>query len=183
MAEYLHGAFGLQEASGISVPAKAGTLPVYFGVAPVHQLADYAGTVKTPVVLRSASQARAAVGYAADWALFSLSEAVYLHFMSAEPVGPIVVVNLLDPDLHRATSETTKNVTFVSGRAEIETATAILKTVAVDGQTGVTAAYSDDGNTLILTDPAGVLTGSQSVSYYEIDAEALAEAVADGCPA
>lgn len=42
MAEYLHGAFGLQEASGISVPAKAGTLPVYFGVAPVHQLADYA---------------------------------------------------------------------------------------------------------------------------------------------
>lgn len=69
-------------------------------------------------------------------------------------MGPIVVVNLLDPDLHRATSETTKNVTFVSGRAEIETATAILKTVAVDGQTGVTAAYSDDGNTLILTDPA-----------------------------
>ena len=182
MAEYLHGAFGLQEASGISVPAKAGTLPVYFGAAPVHQLADYAGTVKTPVVLRSASQARAAVGYAADWALFSLGEAVYLHFMSAEPVGPIVVVNLLDPDVHKAASETTKSVTFVSGRAEIETATAILKTVAVDGQTGVTAAYSDDGNTLILTDPAGVLTGSQSVSYYEIDAEALAEAMADELP-
>lgn len=107
--------------AGSAFRQRRGRCPVYFGVAPVHQLADYAGTVKTPVVLRSASQARAAVGYAADWALFSLSEAVYLHFMSAEPVGPIVVVNLLDPDLHRATSETTKNVTFVSGRAEIET--------------------------------------------------------------
>ena len=52
MAEYLHGAYGQQEASGISVPAKAGTLPVYFGVAPVHQLTDYTGTVKTPVVPR-----------------------------------------------------------------------------------------------------------------------------------
>ena len=177
MAEYLHGAYGQQEASGISVPAKAGTLPVYFGVAPVHQLTDYAGTVKTPVVLRSASQARAAVGYAADWDLFSLGEALYLHFMSAEPVGPIAVVNLLDPDVHRTESQTTKNVTFVNGRAEIPTQTAILKTVAVDGQTGVTAAYSEDGASLVLTDPEGALSGSQSVSYYEVDTTALAAAV------
>lgn len=50
---YRHGVYAIFLPSGITIAAKSGTLPVYFGVAPVHQLMDPAGKSGLPVLLES----------------------------------------------------------------------------------------------------------------------------------
>lgn len=176
---YLHGAYGQIEASGLSVAASSGTLPVYFGVAPIHQLADYSGKVGVPMMLRSASQARAAIGYSPDWADFSLSEPEYLHFMSEEPAGPIAVVNVFDPDVHRASTKTSVAVVFVAGKGTLVDAAAIAKTFTMaspNEAVAVSAVFGDDGKTLTITDATGTLSGELTVSYYKADVSAITTA-------
>ena len=173
---YLHGAYGQVEPSGLSVAASSGTLPVYFGVAPIHQLADYTGKVGVPIMLRSASQARAAIGYSPDWPDFTLSEPEYLHFMSAEPAGPIAVVNVFDPDIHKASTKTSASVVFVAGKATLVDAAAIVKTFAMaapNDAVAVKAVFGDDGKTLTITDATGALSGELTVSYYKADVSAI----------
>lgn len=94
---YLHGVYGQLVGSGLTTAASVGTLPVYFGLAPIHQLADYSGKVGVPLVVTSDSVGQKLVGYSASWDKFSLSEPMYVHFRGANPVGPIVLVNALDP--------------------------------------------------------------------------------------
>lgn len=168
---YLHGIYANRIDGDSVVPKTSGTLPVYFGIAPVHQLEDYAGKVNVPILLTGAVQAIGQVGYCDIWPDFSLSEAVFAHFMRGEAAGPIVVVNALDPDLHREESDTTASLTFAAGKAEIADDKAILSTIAITGKTkgtDYTAAYSDDGKSVVIRDLTGGMT-TVTATYRKVD--------------
>lgn len=175
---YHHGAYAIFLPSGITITAKSGTLPVYFGTAPIHQLVDSTGKTGEPLLLGSYTQALEQVGYSDDWGTFSLGEALHVHFRSGAPIGPIVVVNVFDPAIHRKETPTTAEVLFVGGRGQLLDRLAILSTIAMEGKTlgtDFTAAYAEGGAAAILTDPTGTLSGKVQVTYTQADPSAVTE--------
>ena len=63
MSDYRHGAYAIFLDSGITIAVKSGTLPVYFGTAPIHQLEDPAGKTGVPVLLTGYPQVQQKSGY------------------------------------------------------------------------------------------------------------------------
>lgn len=179
MSEYRHGAYAdPQDSRDYISPAGAGTVPVYIGRAPVHQLADYSGKTNVPILISSWQDGIRKIGYCEDWKNFELCEAVYAHFRNAvNSVGPIVVINVLNPDDKKNETQQTVTVKFIKRAANIANAKVILKTISIAGKTaGVdfSAEYSDDGLSVILRDLKGGLD-SETVSFYETDPNAVAE--------
>lgn len=184
---YLHGAYGnLGESITQRVTASA-TVPVYFGTAPVGLVRGYGelDVVNVPVRISSLADARAKVGYSTDFGSFTLCEAIAAHFDSgADGVGPIYVVNVLDPAVHKSAAATEKAVSFVAGRAEVATDTAVVDTVAVKDSAGSTTYAEGTDYTLDYNATAGkiVLTaveggqiedGEAKVTYTEMDPDAV----------
>lgn len=169
---YLHGVYGELVGSGLTTAVSVGTLPVYFGLAPIHQLADYSGKVNVPLVLTSDEMGQRIAGYSASWDKFTLSEPMYVHFRGANPVGPIVLINALDPDKHRGDSEVSKSLVWSGKVAKIATDVAILKTVTIAGKTVGTdfsVAYDSEGKNLIITDLTDGGIGVDTATYFEVD--------------
>jgi hypothetical protein len=82
--------------------------------------------------LTNKSNAQATIGYSDDWSKFTLCEAIDEHFNNeVQNVGPIYIINVLDPDTHKSSSKTTKSLTFVNGRAEFKDSSIILDTFAI----------------------------------------------------
>ena len=135
MPTYLHGAYGHLDDSVVQDVTTSETVPVYFGTAPVGLVRGYADAdvINVPVKLSSLADARAKVGYSEDFADYTLCEAIAAHFDNGGTgIGPIYVVNVLDPAVHRKTADTSKTVTFTNGRAQFATDTAILDTLRVE---------------------------------------------------
>lgn len=172
---YKHGIYAKRIAGDSVTPEVSGTLPVYFGVAPVHQLESYEGKTNVPILLDGASEAVSKIGYSLLWDDYSLSEAVFAHFMRVDAVGPIVVINVLDPAKHRASSDTTATLTFANGKAEIADSKAILSTITLTGKTkgtDYTVEVNDDGTAVIVRDLTGTMT-TAAVAYRKIDLTAV----------
>lgn len=187
MAEYKHGAYAALDASVVQQTVASETVPVYFGTAPVGLVRGYAelDVVNSPVKISSLADARAKIGYSEDFGSYTLCEAVAAHFdTDVDGVGPIYVVNVLDPAVHKGSAETTKEVSFVAGRAEVATDTAVLDTVKVKDSTGATTYvegtdytldYNANSNTVILGAIEGgdIEDGAAQVSYTEMDPGAV----------
>lgn len=184
---YKHGAYGLLDDSVVQRVVESATVPVYFGTAPVGLVRGYSemDVVNVPVRISSLADARAKVGYSTDFGSFTLCEAIAAHFDSGdEGVGPIYVVNVLDPAAHKAAFDAEKAVSFVAGRAEIATDTAILDTVAVKDSSG-SATYAEGTDYALDYDAAAgkiVITaveggdiedGAAKVTYSEMDPDAV----------
>lgn len=174
MADYLHGAYGHLDASVVQGTVTSETAPVYFGTAPVGLVRGWEDmdAVNAPVKISSLADARAKIGHSEDFGSFTLCEAVAAHYDSGvEGVGPIYVVNVLDPKVHKKGSPTTRSAVFANGRASFATDTAILDTLeiarpAVEGTAqasevyaGLSAEYERAGvsyaDGLISYDPTG----------------------------
>lgn len=170
---YIHGSYGNLKASQDSTPAKVSTLPVYFGIMPVHQLMDYTDKVNKPILVQSYSEAVAKAGYNdANWSAFDLCEAVYAHFKnSIQPVGPIILVNVLDPDTMKNTAKTA-NVALANGQGYIESDKVILKSVSITDKvrgTDFSAEYTQDGSKVLIKDLKGTLASPAVVTFDEVD--------------
>ncbi|RII32888.1 phage tail sheath protein [Clostridium chromiireducens] len=155
----------------------AGTLPVYFGRLPVHQLTDYSGKVNKPIIVSSFTDAVSKVGYNdSNWKDFDLCEAIYAHFKnSIQIIGPIVLVNVLDPDTMKNAGKTA-SVTFTNYQATIINDKIILKSIAITGKvlgTDFSVAYSGDGTSVIITDLKGAFTAAVTVSFDEVNPSAV----------
>ena len=119
---YLHGAYGNVGATLAQNAIQAGTIPVYIGTAPIHLVRGYAEKklVNRPIKLTDWKQAVAAVGYSDDWKTYTLCEAIKAHFNNPlGNVGPIYVINVLDPDTHKKSQTETATLAFTNARAEI----------------------------------------------------------------
>lgn len=187
MAEYKHGAYAALDASVVQQTVTSETVPVYFGTAPVGLVRGYADldVVNAPVKISSLADARAKIGYSPDFGSYTLCEAVAAHFdADTDGVGPIYVVNVLDPAVHKKSAETTKEVSFTAGRCEVATDTAVLDTVAVKDSAGsatyvegtdYTLDYNANSNTIVITavEEGGISDGAAKVTYTEMDPSAV----------
>lgn len=170
---YKHGTGGDFADSVAASIAKTGAAAVYVGTAPVHQVGDYKSKVNKPVKLTSWDQAVSVMGYSDDWRKYTLCEAMYAHFSNAKgPVGPIYVINVLDPDVHRDDVATDVSVTFVANRAVIVDKDMVVSTFAIgDLVSGVDYSTSYDpltGKLTITYLKAAAPTEVQSASYYKV---------------
>ncbi|MCR4442145.1 MAG: phage tail sheath protein [Peptococcaceae bacterium] len=175
---YKHGAYGeLGQTTGQLPPSGVATLPVYFGRAPVHQIRDYTGLVNQPILVSSFEDAVRKIGYSDNWADYELCEAIYAHFKSAiGPIGPIVLVNVLDPATMKGGEPTTVNVLIVNSQGVIKDEKVILDSITITGKvfgTDYTAFYSPDGSKVIIRDLTGGLGASVSVTYDRVTPESV----------
>jgi Phage tail sheath protein FI len=179
---YQHGAFADILATKDYIPPKGvSTLPVYFGRLPVHQLVDYSGTINKPILVQSYNDAVTNVGYNdSDWANYDLCEAIYAHFKNdIQIIGPIILVNVLNPDTHKKAAQTT-SVTLTNSKGYISNNKVILKSIAIADKvkgTDYTAVYTTNGSQVLITDLKGTLASPITVTFDEVD-PSMADAAA-----
>jgi hypothetical protein len=177
---YIHGAYGDVVDNSISTAVEAENVPVYIGTAPVHQTAGGDTRVNKPVVLTNLAQAIRLMGYSEDWASYTLCEAFRVHF-AVKGVGPIVVINVLDPEDHAAVAGGTADKTPSNGRIILDNAEdAVLDSVAIETKdepavpkvlgTDYTIAYDYENKRIIITSiGAGLGTAELAVAWDKVD--------------
>lgn len=131
---YKHGAYGEITESRVKSAQQADVVAAYIGTAPINLIRGYKdkGLVNMPIKLTNMSDVQSKLGYSGDWERFTLCEAFAEHFdNTVGNVGPIYVVNVLDPDAHAKAEKTEKELTFTNRRAEFESSDIILDTLAI----------------------------------------------------
>lgn len=179
--KYQYGTYGNIGESIAQSAIQAGTVAVYIGTAPVNLIRNYkeAGVVNTPVKVSNFVHAQKALGYSNDWEAFTLCEAIFAHFNSTVGnIGPIYLINVLDPDTMRGSTAKTKSLTFSNGRAEFWSDTVILDTILIaDKVENVDFAvdYNFEKGSVIISsvDQTKPLTGTIVVSFYEVNTESI----------
>lgn len=180
MADYKHGTYGLFDKSISTSARQAGTVAVYIGTAPVNLVRGYAedGRVNAPVKLTSYEDAQRKIGVCDDWTKFTLCEAVNAHFKNElGNIGPIYVINVLDPATHKKADSTTKEVTFANGRATIASDTIVLDTLVLASKvegTDYSIEYDFKSKTVLIQSIGDTLIeGAVQATYDEIDVSAV----------
>ena len=155
--QYLYGAYGHLGETIAQSTVQAGTTPVYVGVAPINLVRNYKGVngVNRPLKLNNFVDAQRKLGISPDWEKFSLCEVMTAHFNNPiGNIGPIYVINVLDPATHKKSVQSTKQLTFVNSRAEFVSDTIILDSFAIaDKVEGVDYSldYNYTKNSVIVT--------------------------------
>jgi phage tail sheath protein FI len=177
---YKHGAYGEITQSKATAAALTDTVLVYVGLAPVNLIAGYsaAGVINTPVKLRNMNEVQAVVGYSHNWNTFTLCEAFTEHFNNTiANSGPIYIINVLDPDIHRGTQISLSDQDFSAGYVYIKSDAAILDTVRVSGKvlgTDYSVSYDMTNGTVVIKALTSLST-TETVTYYPIDASTITE--------
>ena len=179
---YKHGAYGEITSSKVADAKQSDVVAAYIGTAPINLIRGYADAnlINMPIKVANMSDAQAKLGYSDSWEDFTLCEAFAQHFdNTVGNVGPIYVVNVLDPDTHKATEQTTKDLTFTNNRAEFESADIILDTFAiadkVEGE-DYTLEYNFAKGTVVVKVITEIEGASVQCSYYTVDASKVAAA-------
>lgn len=177
MSNYKHGTYGEFADSIGEVAALGGTVAVYVGAAPVNLVRGFADSVNSPVKLTSFNDVRRYMGYSENWAAFDLCEAFHVHFNNAAgSIGPIVAINVLDPETHRKAEATKKTLSFINGRATIASDTIILDTLVlaekVEG-TDFSIDYDYTKGQVIIDSIGEKITGNVEATYNEVDHTAI----------
>jgi phage tail sheath protein FI len=175
--EYLYGAYGHIGDTVAQSAVQAGTIPVYVGTAPVNLIRGYAdaGAINVPVKIVNLLDAQRKLGYSSDWGTFTLCEALTAHFDNPlGNIGPIYMINVLNPEIHKKEDETTKSLSFTGGRCEFKSSTIILDTLVladkVEGTDFVVDYNFTKGAVIISSvDADAPLTGTIVATYDEVD--------------
>ena len=125
MADYLHGAYGIINTVGNRVAEEAQGAFVYVGTAPVHTIEGGAKNVNVPILVNNIAEARKYFGYSDDWASYTLCEAIHVH-LETKGVGPLVLINVLDPTTHKSQTATSVDKTPDNGIINIVSAASII---------------------------------------------------------
>ena len=177
--EYLYGAYGKLGQSIAQSAVQAGTTPVYVGTLPVNLIRGFENLdiVNYPVKLSNLINAQQTVGYSDNWESFSLCEAVYAHFNNSKGnIGPIYVINVLNPAEHKKEEKTTVQLAFNNGKASIKSDTIILDTLALEEKAeGVDFAidYNFTKGMVMISSIGEKITGNVTASYEEVDASMI----------
>lgn len=180
---YKHGVRGQLGGTIISAPETSGTAAVYVGTAPVGQVKDGESAINTPVALYSYSDAVAKIGYSEDWDNYTLCEAVSAHFLNEiQPVGPIWVINVLDPATMRGAEETA-TINIEKGKGFIAGDSIIINSITIEDASvqlvqgeDYSLDYSVSPAGVIVTDLKGTMGQSVTAKYYGTTPDAVTAA-------
>ena len=185
MSDYLHGAYGDSNANGNRVSVDSQSAIVVFGTAPVQTFEIPSGgtyNVNKAVLVHNIAEAKKYFGYSTDWAKYTLCEAMH-HFFETVGVGPLVMVNVLDPTkaAHKNSTATTASKTPAGGVITIADAEdAILDSIVVQTQdstpvtkekgTDYTVIYNASKQTITIKElTAGALgTAALTITYNTV---------------
>lgn len=179
---YKHGTYAYIGDSAAQSAATTGTITVYVGLAPINLIKGYKdkNVVNNPTKLSNYLHAQKTVGYSSDWEKFTLCEAIGAHFDNKlGNIGPIYVINVLDPEIHKKSQITEKILNFVNGKAEFISDTVIIDTVVIaekiqDIDFSVDYNFTT-GKVVISSLGAEKLQGNIEISFYEIDTSSINE--------
>lgn len=175
---YLYGAYGILAESVTQQADEAVTVPAYVGTLPVNLVRGYEKLVNKPIMLANYEDAQKKVGISDDWNAFTLCEAIEAHFNNKNGnIGPVYVVNVLNPEIHKVADKKTETLAFTNRRAIITNDKIILDTLALEDKTeGVDyeVAYDFNAGNVVIT-CTGEDFVSVNASYNEIDAAAVTE--------
>ena len=172
---YKHGTHGEFNNTVNPTPAQSGTIPVYVGVAPVHLVNGWKekDVVNYPVKIASIDHVKKYMGFTSDWDTYTLCEAFSAHFSNdVAAAGPIVAINVLDPDTHKKAEKKTEQLAFVNDVAKISSNTIIVDTAVVaNAVLGVdyTIEYDFETGNAVITRLTSSVADSASITYSEID--------------
>lgn len=179
---YRHGTYGEVGDSITGSTRQSSTNVIYIGKAPINLVKGYKdkNLVNSFIELIDKPDAHSKIGYSDNWDNFTLSEVVSAHFDNRKGnIGPIYVVNVLDPAIHKKAEKTTKQIAFTNGRAEFASDTIILDSIALAEKvldTDYTVDYNFTKGTVILQSlQEEPITGSVTCSYDEVDTVLIAE--------
>ena len=168
-----HGASARQLATSVSTPVVATSgLAFIVGTAPVQTVG---GKVNEPVLCYSYDEAVSALGYSGDWKKYTLCEAMYAYF-KLYGVAPVVLVNVLDPALHKE-EVAAKEMDIVDGRVLLPEEAMIDTVKAGDHVRGTDYElfYADGALVLEVLEDGGIQADAKlSVSYTAVKPEAVA---------
>lgn len=174
LPDYLHGAYGLTELAGAKIAAQSDGAIVIVGTAPVNTVTGGAQNVNKPIAVQNMTEAKKYFGYSDQWADYTLCEAMHVFF-DLNGVGPLVLINVLDPTKHKATQATTASLTPANGRLTIASAgNIIMDSVTITGKTKGTdysMNYSPDRAILTIAEasPGALGTEELTVTYDTVD--------------
>lgn len=187
MSEYLHGAYGQIQAVGARTADTSRSAIVYIGTAPVNQVEGGAANVNKPIVVNNIAQARKFFGYSDDWASYTLCEAMKVH-LEQKGVGPVIFINVLDPNKHKQQQKVTQRLAPANGRIIITLAetvwldSLVIKTTAEEPEekekgTDYTATYNADKQQIIIQEARSGSLGTEAldVSWDLVDPENVTE--------
>lgn len=154
---YEHGIKLNENPTAIQQPVEVSSaVQVYFGTAPINLASDINAVINKPIIVRSFDEAKQKLGYSDDWTSYTLCEAMDAAFKVFK-VSPIVLVNVLDPSIHKETVAET-SIALQNKQAIIPVEGVILSTIVVKSADGVTTyvkdtdylvAFNDDGHPVI----------------------------------
>lgn len=188
MSDYLHGAYGQIQPIGARVAEESQSAVVYIGTAPVHNIEGGAAYVNKPIAVHNIAEAKKYFGYSDDWAKYTLCEAMYVH-LEKKGVGPLVLINVLNPTVHKSSTQGSVSKTPSNGRIIIPAAQdivldSLVLSITVDEQTTTfvkgtdyAAAYSFDKKNIVITELTAGALGEDpiTIKYYTINAEAVTD--------
>jgi len=186
---YKHGPYGAQQANGDKVAADSQSAIVAIGTAPVQTIEGFADKINTPILVNNMAEARANFGYSDDWASYTLCE-VMSYILENRGVGPLILINVLDPAVHKAAEKVSKSLTPENGQVVITNAeSAVLDSVLVKaGQTtkvkdtDYSIAYSYTKQTITLTEltPGALGTSALTITYDAVTPASVTDDVVIG---
>ena len=184
---YKHGAYGEITPSKVKKITQGDVVVGYIGTAPINLIRGFADKdlVNMPIKISNMSDAQDKLGYSDDWAKFTLCEAFAEHFdNTVQNVGPIYVVNVLDPATHKKSgSATEKSLVFANHRCEFESDTIILDSFAIADKvegTDYTLDYNFAKKTVIVKALTGNASQTLTATFNEIDTSGIVAATIVG---
>lgn len=173
--EYLYGTYGKLGSTVARNAVQSGTAVVYIGLAPINLIRGFKNMnlVNNPIKLTNMPNAQQTVGYTDDWESFGLCETIAAHFDNTKGnIGPIYVINVLDPQVHKQSVPVTKNITFSNGQATIISDKIILDSLKLDELkegTDYSIDYNYTKKTVLINSVGEKLSGTVEATYDEVD--------------
>ena len=171
---YKHGIYGEYMPTTEKISEAVGTIPVYFGVAPIQRIANSEKASNKAIVIGSIAEAEAKLGYSDndDFDKYTLSGAVYAHFKnSVKAIGPIVCISVLDTSVHKS-EQVTLTETPVNNIITLPE-TAIVDTIVVSGKTEGVDYYAERNANGTINIRFIEESGEVNIEYYNINLSSL----------
>ena len=162
-----HGVRTSETATSLVATKTDAITPFYVGTAPINMCEKQ--NINTPVLCSSYEEAVKEFGFVNDFENYTLCEAIDAHF-SKFKVGPIVLVNVLDPTKHKKTVESQSVPLGENKTAIIKDTGIIASTLKITPTITYTTEFTEEGYLMIIqTGEEDVPGKNLSVNYDKLD--------------
>lgn len=141
-----HGITGREVPTSLVASVTSEMLAVYVGTAPINMCK--VKNVNEPILCYSYKEAVENFGYLKDFENYTLCEAIDSHF-SKFGTGPIVLINVLDPQVHKE-SVASESIRKISGKFTINRTGVIPESLSLTGDIEFLTEFDDNGNLIVI---------------------------------